>query len=315
MAPNSSPGSEGFVSAGAPSVSVLVPVFNGEQYLREALDSALDEVEPGDEILVADDASEDSSSEILDEYRGQVSCVRRDEHVGLSHNHNLLLRTARGNYVTFLHQDDTLVPGSLRARREVLDAHPGLGLVSGDALFVDGNGGLLGPPQTPKLPRANELRGADRSQSDRVRIRALTETVQRNPVQLGSVMMRASHVATVGPLWELLGMAVDYDYWLRSLLVSPLVHVPSPVLRFRVHAGQTSQTYRENPGMAQWEIYLALTHARDEARRLSARIPAGLLARWDSMTLLRGAASRLPRSLLRSMPRPVARAWGDLFGM
>jgi len=296
-------------------VSVLIPVYNGDRYLRAALDSALREVGPRDEVLVADDRSTDGSPEILREYDGQISLVENPAHEGLPRNHNLLLQRARGDYVTFLHQDDELTAGSLPLRRETLEAYPGLGLVSGDSLFVDAGGAALGPPQTPSLPRPSDLGDGDCQQRERVRCRALAEVVQRNPVQVGSVMMRRSLVGRVGEFWESLQMALDYDYWLRSLLQAPLVHLPTPVLRFRVHARQASQRFRERPDAAQEEIYRAMTHARNEVRRLALRVPPRILAKWDTITLLRGTMASLPASWLRAMPSPIARTWADLFGM
>jgi glycosyltransferase involved in cell wall biosynthesis len=303
------------VSVAEPRLSVLIPVYNGDRYLRTALDSALREVGPRDEVLVADDLSTDGSSSILEEYDGQIARIANPTHEGLPANHNVLLRRARGEYLTFLHQDDELLGGSLQSRRETLDAHPALGLVSGDSVFVDAGGTPLGPPQTPALPQPCDLRSDDSGSRERVRYRALAEVVQRNPFQVGSVMLRRSHVERVGGFWESLQMALDYDYWLRSLLYAPLVHLPTPVLRFRVHELQASQSFREHPNTAQSEIYLAMTHARNEVRRLGSHVPSKILAKWDAITLLRGAMSNLPASWLRAVPSPIARTWGDLFGM
>ena len=303
------------MSPSSPRLSVLVPVWNGQRFLRQALESAVREIAPGDEILVSNDASVDGSRGILEEFEDRVTVLDQPSRLGLTRNHNLLLRAAAGEYVTFLHQDDEVTEGSFRARRATLAAHPALGLVSGDSLFVGPDGVALGPPQTPSLPRPSEIGSDSPEANDELRCRALAEAVQRNPFQVGSVMLRRSHTDQVGEFWEPLHLAVDYDYWLRSLLYAPLAHLPTPVLRFRVHKGQDSQQYREYPNLAQWEIYRAMAHARDESRRMETPIPPWIRAKWDSIAMVRRAASRLPPSWIRAAPAPIARTWGDLFGM
>ena len=108
-------------------VSILMAVYNGEQYLRKAMDSALQQDGVDDvELLCVDDASTDASLQIIDEYAARDSRVRvfrQPTNQGQAVARNLALREARGEYVVMLDADDWLSEDALRRALAVFDAH------------------------------------------------------------------------------------------------------------------------------------------------------------------------------------------------
>jgi glycosyltransferase involved in cell wall biosynthesis len=101
-----------------PSVSVCIPTYNGAHYLRDCLDSALDQTYGNIEILVVDDASTDetlSIAAIYAERDGRVRLVRNEQRYGLIRNWNRCVHFARGEWIKFLFQDDLLDPTCLDA--------------------------------------------------------------------------------------------------------------------------------------------------------------------------------------------------------
>lgn len=108
-------------------VSILMAVYNGEQYLRQAMDSALKQDGVDDvELLCVDDASTDSSLQILDEYAardGRVRVFRQPTNQGQAVARNLALREAKGEYIVMLDADDWLSEDALRRALAVFDAH------------------------------------------------------------------------------------------------------------------------------------------------------------------------------------------------
>src|SRR5579884_4023286 len=110
------------------TVSVLVPVFNGEGHLVQCLESILAQDFPDLEILVADDGSSDGSLEIIRHFAAREPRLhwwKNPRNFGLTANANVCLRAAKGEYVKFVHQDDKLLsPSAIRKLVAALDAHP-----------------------------------------------------------------------------------------------------------------------------------------------------------------------------------------------
>ena len=93
-----------------PAVSVIIPVYMVEDYLRECLDSAVKQTLSDIEIICVDDGSADSSAQIVEEYAAKYSTVQliRKENGGQSSARNLGLDVAKGKYIYFLDSDDYL---------------------------------------------------------------------------------------------------------------------------------------------------------------------------------------------------------------
>jgi glycosyltransferase involved in cell wall biosynthesis len=114
--------------ANSPLVSVVIPVYNVEAYLRECVDSVLGQTLGDFEIILVDDGATDSSGRICDEYAAKHPKVRviHQENGGLSAARNTGLDAAGGEYVYFLDSDDYIVPHALErlcdlARKEQVD--------------------------------------------------------------------------------------------------------------------------------------------------------------------------------------------------
>lgn len=100
-----------------PWLSILIPVYNVEAYLRECLESVVLQIAPGIEIIALDDCSTDSSHQLLQEFAEDsivpITILRHDRNRGLSAARNTLFDNARGDYIWFLDSDDALHPGAL----------------------------------------------------------------------------------------------------------------------------------------------------------------------------------------------------------
>src|SRR5262245_49109170 len=108
-----------------PVVSCIVPVFNGERYLREALESILVQTHRALDVLVVDDGSTDGTAAIAASYGDRVRHVRQ-ENAGAPAARNLGLHAARGDFITFLDADDLWHPEKLARQMACFDADPSL---------------------------------------------------------------------------------------------------------------------------------------------------------------------------------------------
>lgn len=113
-------------AAPPPWLSVLIPVYNVEDYLRECLASVLSQADDGVEVLMVDDCSTDGSAALMRELASQnprVRCLFHEANQGLSGARNTLLHAASGDYVWFLDSDDYLMPGAIDGLRAVATRH------------------------------------------------------------------------------------------------------------------------------------------------------------------------------------------------
>lgn len=117
-----------------PVVSVIMPVFNGESYVAQAIESVLCQTYPHYEILIVDDGSRDGSAAILDRFQKQnpekIRVFRHDrgKNRGVAFSRNLAVGHARGTYLAFLDQDDLWLPEKLERQVDFMERNPEIGL-------------------------------------------------------------------------------------------------------------------------------------------------------------------------------------------
>jgi glycosyltransferase involved in cell wall biosynthesis len=105
------------------AVSVILPMYNGERYIRAALRSVREQEYSPREIIVVDDGSTDAGPALVAGEFPEVRCVRQD-HAGLSAARNAGLARASGGWIAFLDADDLWAPGKLKRQTDWLAAHP-----------------------------------------------------------------------------------------------------------------------------------------------------------------------------------------------
>ncbi len=127
-------------SENLPLVSIVVPVFNGEKYLRTSLDSIVNQTYPRIEILVMDDASTDSTPEIIGGYGNKVQHIRQSQNKGQFDNVNDGLDIARGKYTAIYHADDLYDSKIVEREVEFLEKHAEVGAVFCYDIFINAEG-------------------------------------------------------------------------------------------------------------------------------------------------------------------------------
>ena len=139
------------VSLPPPQISVIVPTYECDRYLAQAIDSVLSQTECTYELIIIDDGSTDQTREVVETYRNQLSgtsVVNRFQYyfqdnqgVCVARNHGLKL--AQGDFVAFLDADDFFLPGKLAAQVNVFDTQPELGIVHSGWQRVSAEGNVL----------------------------------------------------------------------------------------------------------------------------------------------------------------------------
>lgn len=202
-----------------PLVSVIIPVYNGEQFLRETLNSALAQTYRPIEVIVVDDGSTDHCPEILKEYEGRIKCFRQ-ENSGVAAARNRAISEARGEWIAFLDQDDLWDPSKLDS--QLCLAQHNDSLIHCNARRIIGNGAIISPFDSVKSPRSATL----------------ANLLVGNPVIMSTSVVRKAAINAVEGFDSFNRMGTDdYQLWLRLAAANYRFHYVDLVLAsYRHHA-------------------------------------------------------------------------------
>lgn len=210
-----------------PCVSVLLTVYNGLPYLRQAIESVLQQTFQDFELVIVDDASTDGSVDCVRSYQDpRIRLVINERNLGQARSLNKGLALARGRYVARLDQDDVCLPERLGRQVTFLDERPHVA-VAGTWLYrineAGRKNGVLG------------LRVNDRGTCLGILLS------QATPVGHPTAMFRREIIESLGGYDETFAPCEDYELWCRVALTHHHIAViPQPLLMFRVHERQQS---------------------------------------------------------------------------
>jgi glycosyltransferase involved in cell wall biosynthesis len=128
-----------FEEHAVPKVSVIIPVYNGEKFIRSAIESVLNQTYSDWEIIVVDDGSTDQSREIISGLKGPLTYIYQENSgVAIARNHGFL--HSQGKFIAFLDQDDRWYANKLEAQVAALEQHANIGVVYSDVDAIDESG-------------------------------------------------------------------------------------------------------------------------------------------------------------------------------
>ncbi len=129
-----------------PRVTLAMPVYNGERYIREAIDSLLGQTFPDFELVITDNASEDATRDICEAYAAsdsRVRYVRNPENLGAAKNYNRGYELSRGEYLKWCAHDDIVSENYVEACVEALDSVPTASVAFGQTITIDDDGEII----------------------------------------------------------------------------------------------------------------------------------------------------------------------------
>jgi len=278
-----------------PVVSVLMPVYNGERFIAEAIESALAQTLHNIEVVVVDDGSTDSSGAIADRYASahpQRVRVVHQRNQGLPLARNAAIEAARGRYLALLDADDVWLPHHLADCVAVLERDPTVGLVHADAEDIDADGN--------RFPADDEARWGRDSRDPYSAV-----LLRRQHIVCPTAVFRRAVVDQVGAFdaaFNRLGCE-DRDMWLRIAEAAGVVYLAGLHARYRIHGSNMSanseRMWRARKLLV--EKYGERPRGRPLVRRARAAIDADLgheLARepaaWPALVAFARALRRDP---------------------
>jgi glycosyltransferase involved in cell wall biosynthesis len=221
-----------------PLVTVLMPVYNGERYLREAIDSILKQTYTEFEFLIINDGSTDKSVNVIQSYNDRrIRLVHNGGNIKLIATLNRGLELAQGKYIARMDCDDISLPERLKEQVEFMEKNRNIGicgtwvktLVSGLRLNV----------RYPTEP-------------EEIKAQMLFRIAIAHP----SVMMRASFIKQYKLQYNSTYLhAEDYELWNRCSLLFPLANIPKVLLKYRINRNGISQKQRDTQNQTVKQIY------------------------------------------------------------
>ena len=208
-----------------PILSVVMTVYNGEKYLREAIDSILAQTFSDFELIFINDGSTDKTSKILNSYKDPRIKIIDQSNKGLVASLNHGIKAAGGKYIARHDADDGSEPTRFAKQVRVLNERPRVVMVGTSMKVMDSQGKIL--HEHFVLINNNELR---------------QELLVRSPFAHGSVMFRKDVAVRAGLYNQKYWPAEDYELWLRMCEHGELTNIDEPLYIYREHEGGISFT-------------------------------------------------------------------------
>lgn len=213
-----------------PKVTVIMPVYNGERYLDEAINSILSQSFTDFEFVIIDDGSDDRSWKIMQSIRdSRIRLERNEKNMGLIATLNRGIKLAKGEYIARMDCDDVSLPNRLKIQVMFLDTNQDIGMVGTDFTMITSDGTPWNPPKLFNV------------------------STEPNLVEWGlyfnchvchpSIMVRKTVYSHLGGYRDEFIHAEDYDFFLRAVSYTKISNLQQVMYKLRKHERNVSTIY------------------------------------------------------------------------
>ncbi|MDO1451018.1 glycosyltransferase [Rhodocytophaga aerolata] len=205
-------------------VSVVMPVYNGESYIKEAITSILYQTFIDFEFIIINDGSTDASVRIIESFKDKrIRLIHNDQNIGLTATLNKGIDLAKGEYIARMDADDVSLEERLAKQVTFLDQNPDIGVCG--TWF--------------KIINTNQIIERPNSFED-IKLHLLCN----NAFGHSTVMMRKSFLKNFGLLYNIdYRYAQDYELWVRCYAFFRLANISEVLVLYRLHNNQMTETY------------------------------------------------------------------------
>ena len=219
-----------------PKISVIMSVYNGEKYLREAIESILNQTFTDFEFMIVNDGSTDNSLKIIKIYNDErIGIINNEKNIGLTKSLNKALKQAKGEYIARQDADDVSLPNRFEMQVKYLESHPEVVLLGTSFYLIDETGEITEKYVVLAKPTIKDL-------------------IKENQFSHGSVVVKKEIVDKLGGYNELFRYSQDYELWLRIAECYEVRNLTQVLCKIRSH--------NENIRFMNWQealIYYFLT--------------------------------------------------------
>ncbi len=269
-----------------PKVSVVMSVYNGERYLRQAIDSILGQTCTDFEFIIIDDGSTYGTADIISSCGDpRVRPIKNAENLGLTRSLNIGLDAASGEYVARMDSDDVSLPERLEKQVAYMDEHPEIAASGTWAQDIDQEGNILSKRRVPFGKRMNY------------------DFWRPSPLIHPSTIIRVTHLGDLR-YDSRIKYGQDYDLWLRLRKKYKIDNLPEYLLLYRVHDDSITRITWAEQLRSAYEVFY-----RQTGSAISFELFVELVSRSPNLNPIRRAL--LTHSLARALGRPYFRYLGE----
>lgn len=218
-----------------PLISVIIPVYNAEEFIGQAIQSVLDQTRQAYEVIVIDDGSTDKTKEALLPFMKCITYLAQSN-LGPSAARNAGIRAAKGNLICFQDADDFWMPEKLKIQSDFMEANPEVAMVFSDHEEFNEHGIVLSSYLSQKrkaFPIIPSVPGIINGPFEKL--------VIENFISTPTVMLRRSCLEKTGLFDEEIWSVEDRDLWLRISASFPIACIPQIFCRRRFHKANISK--------------------------------------------------------------------------
>lgn len=245
--------------------SIVIPTYNGERYVEEALLSALNQTRPADEIIISDDNSSDNTLTICEKYADRIKINKNEDGPsGFVNGWNKGIARASCEFISILHQDDLLAPNFLEEAEKALTVHLECKHFFVPCNYIDENGEIT---KSPDYCSNDAVVYSEEEYIDAY-INLGTPHVHRCP---GVITHR--DIFKVCNYRKEAGMIADDDFFFRVGRYTPVLGLLKPLSSYRLHkeseSGHLSSAKMESTLAEDYIFQLSVLQKKDISKTLS----------------------------------------------
>jgi glycosyltransferase involved in cell wall biosynthesis len=224
----------------AMTISIVIPTYNRAQFIRKAVESALNQVKPADEIIVVDDGSTDDTQSVLDSFGGQIRVITiRNTAAGPSHPRNVGIQAATSSHIMFLDSDDRLAPTAVSRCRDIFQRTRGVALVCTNYCTGYTAGDQVRDAAANEAKVVHALNAVEIAPNEywvngSIAFQAYCGAVF---IKMNASTVPKNIIASIGGFDEGLRTANDFDFFLRVLTKGDMVYIDEPLHTIVRHKG------------------------------------------------------------------------------
>ena len=222
----------------SPLVSICIPTYNREEYLKHALNSALEQTYSNIEILISDNDSKDNTISLVKSFKDKrIRLIVQKKNIGMVPNWNACIKHAKGEYIKFIASDDLIDHDAVAQLVKPIHKDSSISLVTCKRRLIDENGKTIST-----LQYSNQ----NRKVNGMAHARWILKNLRQNKIgEPTSTLFRRADAIKAGLFDPQFSQFADFEFWIRLLAFGDLYYLNQALCSFRTHpdSGTTQSQY------------------------------------------------------------------------